>query len=293
VSDRFHCLCCGHGAAAWVHRACPDYYLGTPFLADYVRCDACGLVQQWPVPADVSVFYANYPVHARKSSSFDAVRRVLTARVYYRPPARVTRLLDYGCGDGGYMARVRRPGLEVVGLEADRERAAALTAQLGMPVVADADELLRRYGPTFDVVTMHAVLEHLTDLHGTFDLVSRLLRPGGTFYFMVPQASAPEARLFGRRWHGLDPPRHISFPEPPVVRRLADRHGFRVVRHAAVPFPTGFAGSVAQAFLGRFSFAVMAAVLPITMAFTLISPGGFRAFTLERRTPRVGTDAPV
>jgi hypothetical protein len=55
------------------------------------------------------------------------------------------------------------------------------------------------------------------------------------------------------------------------------------VRQAAVPFPTGFAGSVAPALLGRFSFAVMAAVLPATLAFTVIIPGGFRAFTLARR----------
>jgi hypothetical protein len=129
---------------------------------------------------------------------------------------------------------------------------------------------------------MHAVLEHVTDLHATFELTARLLRPRGTLYFVVPQVSSWEARLFGRRWHGLDPPRHISFPEPPAVARLASGHGMRVARHVAVPFPTVLAGSVAPAVFGRFSFPVMAAVLPFTLPFTLASPGGVRAFTLVR-----------
>jgi SAM-dependent methyltransferase len=177
---------------------------------------------------------------------------------------------------------VRRPGLEVVGFEPEPGRAAALSARIGMRVYADPRELLRRYAAAFDVVTMHSVLEHVTDPAGTFDLAARLLRPGGLFYFVVPQVSSAEAELFGRRWHGLDPPRHVSFPEPGVVRGLADRHGFRVARQEAVPFPTGFAGSVAPALLGRFSFPVMAAVLPFTLVFTLIDPSAARAFTLVR-----------
>jgi SAM-dependent methyltransferase len=280
----FECLCCGGGVAAPVFRGCVDYYLRTPFLTDYYRCRTCDLVQQWPVPQDVSAFYEDYPVHARKSSAFDAVRGILMSRVYFRPGPRVRRLLDFGCGDGAYMSRVQRDGLEVTGFEPDPTRAEALSSTLGIKVYADADELLRTCDSGgFDAVTMHSVLEHVTDLHGTFDLAARLLRPGGVLYAVVPQVSSAEARLFGRRWHGLDPPRHISFPEPVVVTRLADRHGFRVVRQAAVPFPTGFAGSVAPALLGRFSFAVMAAVLPATLAFTVIIPGGFRAFTLARR----------
>jgi SAM-dependent methyltransferase len=280
----FECLCCGNRAARAVYLACEDYYLRTPFRADYYRCCHCGLVQQWPVPRDVSAFYRDYPVHARKTSAFDAVRRVLMSRVYFRPSGAVRRLLDYGCGDGAYMERVGRDGREIIGFETDPARAAALTAQLGMPVLADRGELVARYAGAFDVLTMHSVLEHVTDLHATFELARRLLRPGGTFYVAVPQVSSAESRLFGRYWHGLDPPRHISFPEPPVVRMLAARHGFDLVRQSAVPFPTGFAGSVAPRFLGRFSFPVMMAVLPVTLAFTVICPDGARAFTLRRAT---------
>ena len=278
----FRCLCCGGAAATPFHLRCPDLYLGTPFLTDYYRCNACGLVQQSPVPPSVSAFYPAYPVHRRKSAAFNAVRRLLMSRAYYRPGSRARLLLDYGCGDGSYLEWVRRPALQVAGYEPDVEHAAAVAARIGAPVFADAQELLRRYAASFDVVTLHSVLEHVTDPHGTVELAARLLRPGGVLYLVVPQVSSTESRLFGRKWHGLDPPRHITFPEPSVVQRLASAHGFCVTRQEAVPFPTALAGSMSNVLVGRFSFPVMAAALPFTLPFTLVSPGAVRAFTLLR-----------
>ena len=278
----FRCLCCDGNAASPVHRACRDLYLGTPFLTDYYRCNTCGLLQQFPVPRDVSSFYAGYPVHRRKSAVFGALRGLLMSRVYYRPASRVPVLLDYGCGDGSYLGQVGRPGRLTIGYEPDPAQAQAVNARVGVPVYSEVRELLRRHASTVDVVTMHSVLEHVTDLHGAFDLAARLLRPGGVLYVVVPQADSNEARIFGRRWHGLDPPRHVSFPGPSVVRRLADAHGFHVTREEAVPFPTALAGSVSNVLLGRFAFPVMAAALPFTLPFTLADPGAVRAFTLAR-----------
>jgi SAM-dependent methyltransferase len=281
----FECVCCGAGSARPEHLACKDYYLGTPFRADYYRCARCGLVQQSPIPSDVAPFYGNYPVHRPKSSFHDALRRVLLSRVYFRPPPRGRlALLDYGCGDGAFLKQVVRPGLGAVGFEPDAAQAAAVASRTGAHVYSDAGELLARNECRLDVVTMHFVLEHVTDLHATFALVRRLLRPGGVFYFVVPQASSAEARLFGRRWHGLDPPRHVSLPEPPAVAVLAAANGFAVARHEAVPFPNGFAGSIPTALLGRFSFPLMAAALPAGVLFTWFCPTGMRAFTLRATT---------
>jgi SAM-dependent methyltransferase len=235
------------------------------------------------LPRDTAPFYSAYPVHQRKSGAFQAVRRVLMSRVYYRPAAGTRVLLDYGCGDGTYLQQVRRPGSRCVGYEPDPRQAEAAALLAVVPVYSDVAQLLERYASAVDVVTMHSVLEHVTSLHDTFRLAARLLRRGGVLYVVVPQANCHEARLFGRKWHALDPPRHISFPEPPVVRRLAAAHGMRVRRQEAIPFPTTLAGTIPNLLLGRFSFAVMAASLPFTLPFTLIDPGSVRAFTLEKQ----------
>ena len=99
---------------------------------------------------------------------------------------------------------------------------------------------------------MHFVLEHVTDLHATFADVEALLKPGGRSHFAVPNTASWEARLFRKKWHGLDPPRHISFPDRAVVESLAREHGMTVAGQRPVPFSNGIAGSLPVVLAGRF-----------------------------------------
>jgi SAM-dependent methyltransferase len=280
----FRCLVCRGGEPTPVYLGCEDYYLGTPGRVDYYRCRACGLLQQFPVPADVSPFYERYPIHARKPGLYAALRRLVMAPVYYelaRHP-RGSVLLDYGCGDGGYLERYRGKGFALIGYENDPAQAARVAAHLGLPVHADGEALRREHEGAVDVVTMHFTLEHLTDLDAAFREVRALLRPGGLFYYVVPDPSSFEARLFARRWHGLDPPRHISFPDSAAARRLAERHGFTVSAEHPVAFPNGFAASVPVVLTGRFRLPLFALFLPLGIAFSRLVPTGSRAYHLVR-----------
>jgi len=284
MSDVFRCLVCGKGEAQLVFAGCRDYYLGKPFPVDYYRCRACTLLQQHPVPKDVSAFYEDYPIHVRKSRLYDFLRWLVMSPIYYdlrrHPPG--TRLVDYGCGDGSYLETQRGRGYALAGYEADAGQAGRLAERLGFPVHSDLERLFAAEGGKTDVVTMHFVVEHLTDLEAGFDTARRLLKPDGVFYFVVPHADSVEARLFGRKWHNLDPPRHVSFPELPHVHRLAERHGFRLDEHAPVPFPNGFAASVPVVLSGRFRFPLFALALPLGILFSRLSPTGSHAYWLRR-----------
>jgi SAM-dependent methyltransferase len=283
VSEAFRCLACEGGVADPVYLGCRDYYLAKPVTADYHRCRTCGLLQQSPLPADLASLYEDYPSHARKSALYERARRLVMSPVYCKTNAlpRGTALLDYGCGDGAYLAAQRGRGLVLLGYE-NAPQAARLAEDLGVPVYSDRTRMLEERGHSIDVVTMHFVLEHVTDLHGTFLDAHRLLKPDGHFYFVVPQPTSFEARLFGRRWHGLDPPRHISFPEASVVARLADRHGFALADRRAVPFPNGFAASLPVVLTGRFRFPLFALFLPLGIAFSRLVPTGAAAYELVR-----------
>jgi SAM-dependent methyltransferase len=279
-----YCLFC-HAALGPADLAgCCDYFLGTPFVVDYRRCTRCGLLQQSPLPGDVSPFYRAYPVHVAKSSLYQAVRKWVLSPVYFRPPSGDSMcLLDYGCGDGGYLESLKSRGLRRFGYEVDAAQAARVAQRLDVPVYADRQAMLERLCGAVDVVTMHFVVEHLTDLHGGFEDARQLLRTGGTFYFVVPQQSSLEARLFGRKWHGLDPPRHISFPEPGVVRDLAVQHGLDLVEHHPVPFANGFAGSLATVFTGRFQPFLFGLFMPAGWILAHLMPTGARAFVLRKQ----------
>jgi len=275
---------CGGDRSNTVYADCPDCYLGTPFRVDYVKCDRCGLVQQSPVPAGTSVFYEDYPVHGEKSPFHDLSRRLIMAASYADasefPEGAV--VLDYGCGDGWYLESLKGRGLDLVGFEPDPGYAAALAARLDLPVYADSGALAAEHAEGVDLVTMHFVLEHVTELHATFADVEALLKPGGRFHFAVPNTASWEARLFRKKWHGLDPPRHISFPDRAVVESLAREHGMTVAGQRPVPFSNGIAGSLPVVLVGRFVYPLFLFFLPLGVVLSELVPTGCTVFSLEK-----------
>lgn len=104
------------------------------------------------------------------------------------------RILDLGCGRGGVLEQLGDLAAHPVGLDPDfqslREyrlpalpRAAALASHL--PIRARS----------VDLVTCSWVLEHLPDPSRVFSEIRRVLRPGGCFIFLTPNASSLIAHL--------------------------------------------------------------------------------------------------
>lgn len=267
--------------------ACRDLYLGLGPAVDYVTCAACGLVQQHPVPADVAPFYADYPVHQRRSLAQRLARRWLQRAVYHRPgPSSATQtLLDFGCGDGVYLREVRARYHAVVGYEPGEALAAALTKADGIPVYSDTDALAAAWSGRIDVITAHYVMEHVTDLRGTMALFGRLLKPGGRLYFAVPNIASWEARWFGRYWHGLDAPRHISFPSVRHAAALGAAHGLTVTGSGFATFPNTLAASVPTALLGRYHGLLFNALILPAWLVALLAPSGTEVVTLTKNAP--------
>jgi SAM-dependent methyltransferase len=281
----FQCLACGCGHSEPVYTGCKDYYVGKPHIVDYRRCRECGLVQQFPVPGDVSAFYEQYPVHAPKSILHSILSRLRFADYWKNEDSRSGAvLLDYGCGDGSYLATQLGRGLQLLGYEPSASHARALTDRLHVPVYSDIRKLLEERSGSVDILTMHFVLEHLTSPREEFAQAARLLRPGGTFYFTIPQINSLQARWFGKKWHGLDAPRHISFLEPSIVQKLAADHGLRVIRHKGIPFPHGIAGSIPVVLFGKFVYPVFVLSFPLSLVLSYIVPTGCRAFWLTKES---------
>lgn len=267
-----------------VFAECSDYYLGKPVRVDFVACEHCGLVQQSPVPHDVGPLYEEYPVHAARSSLVDGLSWFLMHDVYFDTShvAPGATILDYGCGNGAYLALHKGKRFDLLGFELDAVHADDLSRRLGVPVFSDVEALIHAHGGRIDVLTMHFVLEHVTDLNATFSHVSQLLKPGGHCAIVVPNFSSWECRLFGKKWHGLDPPRHISFPGPTVIDGLARRHSMRLSGTRSVAFPNGVAGSIPVVVLGTFSYRFFLACLPLGLVLSRLAPSGASAFWLVK-----------
>ena len=110
------------------------------------------------------------------------------------------RLLDLGCGRGGLVEQLAHPTAQIVGLDPDFDslRQHRLPA---LPRAASAGDGLPFVAGAFDVVAASWLLEHLPRPAVTFGEVARVLRPGGAFVFITPNARHPLAwanRLAGR-----------------------------------------------------------------------------------------------
>lgn len=97
------------------------------------------------------------------------------------------RVLDVGCGTGGFSVLAEEAGAEVWSVDASPEAAtlAASRTACGRVVVATA-ESLPLVSAGFDLVYCYSTLEHLGDAARAVREMVRVLRPGGLLYLHTP-----------------------------------------------------------------------------------------------------------
>ncbi len=113
----------------------------------------------------------------------------------FLPPSKEARILEIGCGMGGFLLCCRQLGYtSVTGIDVSPPQV-ELCRRQGFAEVECADALgyLEGTGDTFDLVAMSDVLEHLPkpDVIPTLEAIFRRLRPGGRVLLKVPNLSNP------------------------------------------------------------------------------------------------------
>jgi SAM-dependent methyltransferase len=106
-----------------------------------------------------------------------------------------SRVLDLGCGRTGGIERFWRQARLAVGIDPDHGSLAG--RQQGMAVLQGHGESLPFADAAFDMVVSVWVIEHLEAPELVFKEVARVLRPGGHFIFLTPNAHNP--LVFGNR----------------------------------------------------------------------------------------------
>ncbi|MEI6207920.1 MAG: class I SAM-dependent methyltransferase [Desulfuromonadales bacterium] len=279
------CMVCGHPVTGRWFENCADYYLQTPFVVDYRECTVCHLIQQVPMPTDTSSYYPpDYPMHTGRGMFHARLRKLLIHRIYFVPQrtAKDTVLLDYGCGDGSYLQSIRGRIGRIIGFEPSGKRAEQLRSALGCEMYSSLAEASSKLKSSVDVVTAHFVLEHLTDLDETFRFWGWILKPGGTVHIAVPNIRSYEARLFGKKWHGLDSPRHVSFPEDESLTLLMKKNEFELIEKHCGIFPNLWAASLATVLAGRYNHLFFMLLLPLGFILALLMPQDTSVYTMRK-----------
>jgi SAM-dependent methyltransferase len=204
-----------------------------------VRCRECDLVYVNPRPAaeDLPALYADY--HARDGGDETGWNRLM--RHVFQEAAdlldsvkrdsRVPRLLDVGCGYGGFISLMRDRGWDAEGVDPSPLTVEAVSAK-GLPVRLGTLEGIPPSEAVYRAVTLFYVLEHLHDPMAALRKAFTLLEPGGKLVVRVPDTT-PIVRMLSLIGLGkslYDPPFHLYDFSPAVMHRMLVAAGFEEIR---------------------------------------------------------------
>jgi SAM-dependent methyltransferase len=206
-------------------------------LEQVVRCRSCSLHYVNPRPQSELIIEsysaAEDPAFVAQNSgrirSFEKILRKALA-LEGRRDGQGQRFLDIGCAGGASLVAAKACGFDAVGVEPSRWMADFGRRTYGVDI---RDGILRPGmfpEPSFDVITLWDVLEHLTEPKALLDLTWRLLRPNGLFVLSYPDFRSVMGRILGDKWPFWLSVHLLYYDRATIARQLASC-GFRVQRY--------------------------------------------------------------
>jgi SAM-dependent methyltransferase len=243
------CLLCGSSASSPLIEAPDAINGGTGLWFAVVQCQKCGLCFTNPRPSASSIFSFYPPIYRPHRMPDTAESRGTwlrplkeefrwgKPRKLLRPRRGRNRLLDFGCGGGNFLERMRRLGWEGTGLDVSEDSVRRIKYGMGLPAYVGTLPCNDLPPASFDLITMWQTLEHLHEPLEALRDAHRLLAPGGELMVSVPNIDSLPFRLFGHAWSGLDLPRHMTHFTPPTLQAMLEQAGFscepvHMVRHS-------------------------------------------------------------
>jgi 2-polyprenyl-3-methyl-5-hydroxy-6-metoxy-1,4-benzoquinol methylase len=257
------CAVCG-AEGKQLYSAMVDWLFGVPGNWGMRCCSACAIV--WldprPTPNDIPKLYSRYYTHdlnpsmnrlgrlwhatsqfvlAQLGYSVDrpkgiapfllshvrSVARAAALDVLALAASEIGTLLDVGCGNGQFIARMRSLGWRVAGVDPD-PAAVAHGRRQGLEIfrgeISDVPDTTR-----YDVITLNHVVEHVADPTDLLRQCRNRLRPDtGRLIITTPNINSLGHWWFKDYWRGLEVPRHFILFSPAALRGCVTRAGLRL-----------------------------------------------------------------
>ena len=216
-----------------------------PGVYPVVKCRVCGLLRTNPRPTVDTIGYYypdDYGPHRETVGRF-ANDGAITPRAWEklslspfqwnneRLPSslRPGRLLEIGCGSGGFLHRMAQQGWIVEGVELSANAAEA-ARRLGHKVFQGPFEAIPEKKGSYDLIIGWMVLEHLHDPVHCLQKMHRLAKPDGYLVLSVPNAGSLEFTLFKEKWYALHLPAHLFHFTPRTLQSVLEKGGWRIQR---------------------------------------------------------------
>ena len=258
-----NCLLCGAARRKFVFNyEEKDIYLerlGTDnFRLKWFMCSNCGVYFSRQhrniesIYADKDLYDAQYNLEGvrvrfdkimrLRESNSDNTLRVKRIKDFYRryaadfnigsPPYRV---LDIGAGLGVFLAKFLDRNYLGTALEVNQVAARHLKERLSIPVYnCRVEDLTTR--PTFDLITVNRVIEHIKRPIAVLRAAKKILKPRGIIYLELPDSISYE--LCGARCDAFASGHYMVY-NPESLLYLLGKSGFEVLAMARLLEPSG------------------------------------------------------
>lgn len=141
---------------------------------------------------------------------------------------RKLKILDIGCGDGGFLNRLDEKKFEKYGIEIHKA-GIELSRKKGLTIY-DQDIMKIDFGhKQFDVITLLHVLEHLEDPISIFKKIHSILENDGILLFSTPNTTSLGFQFGQQNWFHLDSPRHLILFNNTSAKFLCDKTKFKIL----------------------------------------------------------------
>lgn len=215
--EHIRCNLCGSSETEFVYEQ-PDltYSVNNKRLFRVVRCKDCGLSFLNPMP-DVKEMQKYYPSQFYHSFSDEKALKRYKEEAKYLLDLLPGKLLDIGCANGDFPLYMKRKGWDTWGTETGLQADIIKILPICRKNLPECE-----FKPDFfDAITAWAVFEHLQDPLSYFKEVSRILKPGGHFIFLVTNFnSLSSSKLFHE-----DIPRHLYFFSESTIKLYLKKSG--------------------------------------------------------------------
>lgn len=138
------------------------------------------------------------------------------------------RVLDFGCGWGGFLAMSHMYGFEAFGIERAPDRKDFLQTR-GITVYEDLGSIKSLLSDSFHAVTLFQVLEHLDEPLALLKSLGRLMMPGAILVVEVPNCGGVTGIKSQQDYYAIHPLEHFNCFTPSSLTAMAVRAGFAPV----------------------------------------------------------------
>lgn len=159
-------------------------------------------------------------------------------------------LLDYGCGTGFFLSKLKKKGWQIAGVEPNDKARAQASRITGETIAKSLEDVNNHYAG----ITLWHVLEHTPNPTEVLKDLKEHIKPGGKIIIAVPNHKSADAAYYSNYWAGYDVPRHLWHFTRKSMSKLARVNNLTVEEIKPMPLDSYYVSLLSEKYkVGKYT----------------------------------------